>query len=876
MRIYKFMRILQIANNANLIFNNNRGSALLLTLFILTSILTVSLGASTLLVTGTIINRQQQHSAIAYFAAEAGLERTLWEVRRNGYPLPSINQNDLFVVADLGNGAGYNVDYATSSVSITLLQLANIVVSKELFVQAIVNNMDKQQARKRIEKLKAEINHHRYLYHVFDRQEISDAALDSLKNELFKLEQEYPELVTADSPTQRVGGKPLDKFKKVRHSSPMMSLFDAFSRQDMEDWQKRLLKILTPPTPLSKGGDRGVSPFKGGQGGFGYFGELKLDGLAVALVYKNSRFILGATRGDGQVGEDVTQNLKTIEAIPLVLNQPSEKELVEIGLSKKSIKALHDALANGTIEVRGEAIMTNKVLEELNKKYHKAGKPLLANSRNAAAGSIRQLDSKLTAERRLDCYIYSLVTDLGMERHQQELAIARLLGFKTIKHNKYLKDLAKVFVFHNYWEKNRDKLLFNCDGIVVKVDKLSLWPRLGTVGKGPRYMMAYKFVAEQATTVVEDVVWQVGRTGVLTPIAQLKPVSVYGVTISRATLHNMDEIKRLGLKTGDTVIIERAGDVIPKVVKVLPKLRQGREKEIKPPSKCPNCRGVVIKVGEEVAYRCANKNCYAIQLRNLIHWASKNAMDIDGLGPKIIEQLMKEGLVKDISDFYQLTALDLKPLERFADKSAENLIAAITAQKQVDLARFIYSLGIRHVGEETAMLLAKQFPISPPALLPPASAGEAKRAGNFQFPNKKIKVSQLAEYCRNLTFEELQKLPDIGPVVAKSIYDWFHNKNNLALLGRLEKVGVRVNSVKLTAVNQKLAGKVFVLTGTLKSLTRGQAKAKIRELGGDISSAVSQKTDLVVAGEEPGSKYEKAKKLGVKIIGEGEFIKMIK
>ena len=725
--------------------------------------------------------------------------------------------------------------------------------------------MDKAQTKKRIAKLKAEINYHRYLYHVLDKVEISDAALDSLKNELAKLERENPEFITADSPTQRVGGQPLDKFKKVEHSSLMMSLFDAFSRQDMEDWQKRLLKILTPPNPPFKGGQPPLSlPLAKGEkkrgGGLDYYAELKLDGLAVALVYKNSRFVLGATRGDGQVGEDVTQNLKTIEAIPLVLNQPSAKELADIGLTKKSIKALEDALAKGTIEARGEAIMTNQMLEELNKKYCREGKPMLANSRNAAAGSIRQLDSKLTAERRLDCYVYSLMPLLikggkegFLQTHKQEHGLAKLLGFKVLKQNKYCKDMAEVVKFHDWWEKRRSEVLFACDGVVAVVNDLSLWEKLGLVGKGPRYMMAYKFAAEQATTIVEDVVWQVGRTGVLTPTAHLKPVPVYGVTISRATLHNMDEIKRLGLKIGDTVIIERAGDVIPKVVKVLPKLRQGREKEIKPPARCPNCGGAVIKVNEEVAYRCANKNCYAILLRKLIHWASKNALDIDGLGPKIIEQLLKEGLIKDISNFYQLTIDDLKPLERFADKSAENLVKAIALKKQVDLPRFIYSLGIRHVGEESAMLLAKQLRIK----------------------NYELRMKEFIKFFSELSVADLEKLPDIGPIVAKSIYHWFHNKHNLELLYQLEKKGVALKVSGVSAKAQKLAGKTFVLTGALVSLTRDEAKAKIRELGGDISSTVSAKTDYLVAGVEPGSKFDKAKKLGVKIISEEEFIKLI-
>jgi len=684
--------------------------------------------------------------------------------------------------------------------------------------------MDKQAVKKRIEKLRGEIEKYRYAYHVLDKSLISDAALDSLKNELEKLEHEQPDLITADSPTQRVGGKPLEKFKKVRHSAPMMSIFDAFNPGDMLDWEKRLEKIL----PQQK---------------FDYYAELKMDGLAVALVYENGKFVLGATRGDGEIGEDVTQNLKTIEAIPLILRRPTKGELKNIGLSGEAIKNIYQAIDGGRLEARGEAIISTKVFAELNKQYKKQGRPELANPRNAAAGSIRQLDSKLTAERKLDCHIYSLATKLGLACHEQEHELAKLLGFKVLKQNKYCKNLDEAIKFHDYWEKNRDKVPFECDGAVIVVNDLSLWGRLGIVGKGPRYFMAYKFAAEQATTVVEDVVWQVGRTGVLTPTAHLNPVKVYGVTVSRATLHNLDEIRRLGLKIGDTVIIERAGDVIPKVVKVLPNLRVGSEAEIKVPKQCPICSGAVERVAGEVAYRCINKNCYAINLRNLTHWASRNAMDIEGLGPRIIEQLIKQGLVKDIGDFYKLTVGDLMPLERFADKSADNLVAAIASKKEVDLARFIYSLGIRHAGEESALALAKHF-------------------GSL-------------EKIKNASLEEINSIYDFGEIMAKSVYQWFHDKNNLELLFRLAAAGVKVKSLKLTAKNTKLANKTFVLTGSLNQLTRDQAKAKIRELGGDISSSVSQNTDYVVAGIEPGSKLEKAARLGVKVINEEGLMKLI-
>ena len=777
--------------------------------------------------------------------------------------------------------------------------------------------MDKNNAKKRIEKLKKEINHHRYFYHVLDRQEISDGALDSLKNELYKLETQYPEFITPDSPTQRVAGKPLDKFKKVRHSIPMMSLFDAFNEQDMKGWEARLYSLIG-------------HGFK-----FDYYCELKLDGLAAGLRYEKGVFAQGATRGNGVIGEDITQNLRTVEAIPLALRQPQKSELTKSGLAKDAIMKIQAALEKGIIEIRGEVIMPNKVFAELNKKYKKQGRALLANPRNAAAGSIRQLDAKLAAERKLDYYVYDLyltprssltspppptasfplptsplapllnrrgesrrggdAESAGggvLVRQEQRLALAKLLGFKVLEYNKHCENIEKVFKFHDYWEKNRNKLDFQCDGVVVKVDKLALWPRLGAVGKGPRYMMAYKFAAEQATTKVKDVLWQIGRTAALTPIAVLNPVSAGGVTISHATLHNMDEIQRLDLKIGDTVIIERAGDVIPKIIKALPKLRDGSEKNIQLPAVCPVCGGKIYKAPGEVAYRCANKNCYAVNLKKLIHWASKGALDIEGLGPKIVEQLVKEGLVSDLSDFYALKERDLKLLERFADKSADNLIKAIQDKKEISLARFIYGLGIRHVGEEMALLLAKQITnYHRRSGIPPTMNFIIKWRDKLQITNKlQIPISKITNYFQVIEPENLENINDIGPVVAKSIYGWFHNKRNLELLNRLERNGVvirrQTTHAGATATagqagqaenrRQSLAGKTFVLTGVLRGLTRDEAKRKIRELGGNVSSSVSKNTNFVVAGADPGSKYEKAKKLGVKIMDEKNFLEIIK
>jgi len=693
--------------------------------------------------------------------------------------------------------------------------------------------MNRQEAKIRIEKLRKEIGHYRYLYHVLDKEEISDAALDSLKNELFKLEMEYPEFITSDSPTQRIGGKPLEKFEKVRHSTPMMSLFDSFSEKDIKDWEERIKKII----PNEK---------------TNYYCELKMDGLAISLIYNKGKLITAATRGDGQVGEDVTQNLKTIESIPLSLRIPEKQELKKIGFNEREAGKILKAVKEGKIEIRGEAIMTKKVFNELNNKLKKEGKAVLANPRNAAAGSIRQLNSKITSSRKLDFYTYAIVSDLGFSTHIQEHNLAKILGLKTLNQNKFAKDIEEVIKFHDYWEDNRDEVPFECDGVVVVVNNLSLWPKLGIVGKGPRYMMAYKFAAEQATTKVEDINWQVGRTGILTPTAVLTPVKVGGVTVSRATLHNMDEIKRLKLKIGDTVILERAGDVIPKVVKIFEKLRTGNEKEINPPKKCHICGGEVIKISGEVAYKCISKNCYARNLRALMHWASKGALDIEGLGPKIIEQLIKDGLVNNISDFYKLSKDDLLPLERFADKSAENLIKSINDKKIIPLEKFIYGLGILHVGEETAILLSQNIKLKSP------------------------KISDFLNVMNKMRLEDYKKFSDIGPVVAKSIYDWFHDKININLLNNIEKNKVSLILPNVKKIKMKYNGKIFVLTGALKSLTRDEAKARIRELGGDVSSSVSKNTDYIIAGEEAGSKLQNAKKLGVKIIDEENFLKMIK
>lgn len=660
--------------------------------------------------------------------------------------------------------------------------------------------MNKIEAKNRIEKLREVINHHRYIYHVLDKQEISDSALDSLKKELFNLEQQYPDLITKDSPTQRIGGEPLKEFKKIKHSQRMTSFNDAFSVEDMQDWEKRFVKLLNDSEKNK----------------VNYYCELKIDGLAIELIYENGLLKTGATRGDGNIGEDITQNLKTIDAIPLKIE--NENKLI----------------------VRGEVFISKKEFNRINKEQKVKGLPVYANPRNIAAGSVRQLDPKITASRKLDSFAYELLTNFGQITHEDKHKILKEMGFKTGPHNKFCKNLDEVFEFHKYWEKNREKLDYEIDGVVVLVNNNELFEKLGIIGKAPRAGIAYKFAQAEATTKIIDIKLQVGRTGAITPVAVLEPVQVTGITITRATLHNEDEIKRLGLKLGDTVIVGRAGDVIPNIIKVLPELRTGKEKSFKMPEKCPSCGTKLTKPEGEAILRCINPKCPAKERRNFYHFVSRTAFNIDGLGPKIIDRLLDEAIVQDPSDLFKLKEADVADLERFAEKSAENLIKSIQEKREITLAKFIYALGIRNVGEETAIDLAKYF-------------------GSIN----KIK---------NASLEDLEKILDIGPVVSKSIFEWFNEKDNLKFLDKLEKQ-VKITNPKI--VNQKLSGKTFVLTGSLEGMSRDEARAKIRELGGDISESVSSKTNYVIVGSDPGSKADKAKKLGVEILSEKEFIKLI-
>ncbi len=671
-----------------------------------------------------------------------------------------------------------------------------------------------EEIKKRHEKLKATIEHHRYLYHVLDKPEISEAALDSLKHELVELEGKYPELITPDSPSQRVAGKPLPEFVKVTHKVPQWSFNDAFTPEEMIEFDARVKRFLAQRFDLGTK----VEPLPS------YTCEHKIDGLKIVLEYKKGLLFQAATRGDGKVGEDVTENVKTIESVPLRLREPVD------------------------IVVEGEVWMAKSQLARLNAERKKRGEEPFANPRNLAAGSIRQLDPRVAAERKLRTFIYdvALCEKAVPPRQFQELEFLKELGFKVNPHNKHCHDISEVIAYWKEWQKKMDKEDYLADGIVVKVDEREYQDALGYTGKAPRWGIAFKFAAEQVTTVVEDIVLQVGRTGVLTPVAHLRPVQVAGSTVSRATLHNEDEINRLDVRVGDTVILQKAGDVIPDIVSVVKELRTGKEKPFVWPTRVVECGGGgrIERIPGEAAWRCVNPNSFVVLKRRFYHFVSKKCFDIDGLGPKIIDILLEKNLISSFDDIFTLKRGDLLELPRFAEKSVDNLLASVTKARQVSLARFLASLSISQVGEETANDLATHF-------------------GSLQ------KVM-------GASFEELEKINGVGPVVGESLTEWFANKSNRKLTERLQKQ-VHIEAVKkVDASKLPLAGKSFVLTGTLSTLSRDEAAQKIRTLGGDISGSVSKNTAFVVAGENPGSKLEKAKTIGVKVLSEEEFLKILK
>jgi len=667
---------------------------------------------------------------------------------------------------------------------------------------------------KKIETLREKIRHHEHLYYVLDAPEISDADFDKLMNELKRLEADHPELIAPDSPTQRVGGKPREGFVKAKHSSPMLSLDNAYSEEELRDWERRVHE-LSGRTDLE------------------YMCELKLDGMSLALVYNDGRLERGITRGDGSVGEDVTLNVRTVRSVPLSIARDK--------LKKAGIPA--------DFEVRGEMLMPLAAFRKLNEERERQGLPVFANPRNFTAGTVRQLEPSITAQRRMDYFAYMLLKDgrTFFDRQSKAMNALETAGFKVNPNRKLAKNLEDVWKFIQSWEAKREGLPYEIDGIVIKVDRTSWQQELGFTGKAPRWAIAYKYAARGGVTQIEDILVQVGRTGKLTPVAALKPVPIGGTTVSRATLHNMDEIERLGVKIGDWVEVERGGDVIPKVVKVVEDAGKNNEhprgqKQFEMPEHCPVCGGNVVRTPGEVDHRCVNANCPAKLQGTILHFASRHVMDIDGLGEVLVNQLTERGLVKNVADLYKLTKDDLLQLERMGEKSAENVLDEIHASKKLPLERVIYGLGIRFVGERTAQFLAEHFGSLDAIMKAPA--------------------------------EELEEVDEVGLRIAESIVEFFADEHNRKLVSDLRKAGLTFTGQKKEK-GTKLAGKTFVLTGTLKRRTRDEAKKMIEDAGGRVSGSVSKKTDYVVAGSDAGSKLDKARELGVSVIGEEELERLV-
>ncbi|MFY9908602.1 MAG: NAD-dependent DNA ligase LigA [Candidatus Sulfotelmatobacter sp.] len=665
-----------------------------------------------------------------------------------------------------------------------------------------------KDARKEIESLREKIRHHEYLYYVLDQPEISDPEFDKLMQRLKDLEAENPGLITPDSPTRRVGGKPREGFVKVAHSSPMLSLDNTYSEDELRAWERRVHE-------LSEKKD------------IDYVCELKLDGMSLALIYEDGKLVRGITRGDGTIGEDVTLNVRTVRSVPLSI---AKGKLKKAGIPPD-------------FEVRGELLMPLAAFKKMNEDRETKGLSLFANPRNATAGTVRQLESRVTAERRLDFFAYMLLQNgqTYFDRHSETMNALDTAGFKVNQHRKLVHRIDEAWAFIQQWEAKRDSLPYEIDGIVIKVDRTALQNELGFTGKAPRWAIAYKYAARAGITKLEDIRWQVGRTGKLTPVAELAPVSIGGTTVRNATLHNMDEIERLGVKIGDWVRVERGGDVIPKVVEVDKDHPRG-EKTVLAPETCPVCGTKVVRTEGEVDYRCVNANCPAKLRETILHFASRGVMNIDGMGEALVTQLMERGLVKDVADIYKLSKKDLLSLERFADKSAQNILDEIERSKKLPLERVIYGLGIRFVGERTAQFLAEHF----------GSMEALERASQ----------------------EELQEVNEVGPRIAESIAEFFSIAANRKLVERLRKADLTLSGQKKER-GTKLAGKTFVLTGTLAHFTRDQAKKMIEEAGGKVTGSVSKKTDYVVAGADAGSKLDKAKDLGVNVIGESEMEKLL-
>jgi len=681
--------------------------------------------------------------------------------------------------------------------------------------------MDKKQAKERLEKLKDQMREIDHAYYVLDRPIVSDAARDSLKDEVEKIEAEFPDLITPDSPTQRIGGVALSKFEKIKHEIPKYSLDDVFDFDEVREFDKRVRRFLNLDATEK----------------VEYTCELKIDGLNMSFHYQNGLFERAVTRGDGVFGEDVTHTVKTIKSLPLKL-----KEDVDI-------------------ELGGEVYMPTKSFKKLNDEAARQGKSPFANPRNAAAGSVRQLDPKVTAERDLDIFCWVIYGEqskvqspklkVGVaETQEQMLERMKELGFKVNQNYEKFGSIEETIAYCETWRKKRDKLPYEIDGVAIKVNRLDWQERLGRAAKYVRWACAYKFPAEQATTIVEDIKWQVGRTGALTPVAHLRPVRVAGSTVSRATLHNLDELKRKDVRIGDTVILQKAGDVIPEIVAPLLKLRSGNEKKVEGPRVCPICGTAVDRREGEVALYCPNQKCFAKEREMLIHFVSKHGLNIEGLGDSIVEQLMNEGLVTSPADIFELTVGDLQSLDRFAAKSAEKLIRSIENSRSVLFGKLLFALGIRHVGEETAALFARHF--------------ACRTLGDFIDKVSKEKLENLAG------------IDGVGEVAGKSFLDYFAEEKNVETLQRLEKLGMTLKRQEAIAEKPGVTGKTFVLTGSLESMSRDEAKQIIKNFGGKVAGTVSSKTDYVVAGAESGSKLENARKLGVRVLEEKEFLGLVR